>query len=182
MSDPNDTKSGFELVGGEPHAWLIEAKQLKRAADLVLPELREIFSVSPQGRPRFEDAKLFNSYMLLAGLALENLAKGILVKRNPGVVTQDKFILKGHDLQQLAQQVLSTLSKNELDILNRLTEFVTWAGRYPINLYAAKNVHPGFIPSTDRPGSTEAAIPPNRRYFIAKKDFIGPQSPASISV
>jgi hypothetical protein len=79
MSNPNDTKNSFELIGGEPHAWLIEARQLKRAADLVLPELREIFSVSPHGRPRYEDVKLKNSYMLLAGLALENLAKGILL-------------------------------------------------------------------------------------------------------
>ena len=45
MSDPNDTKSGFELVGGEPHAWLIEARQLKRAADLVLPELRACLQI-----------------------------------------------------------------------------------------------------------------------------------------
>jgi hypothetical protein len=81
MSDPNDTKSTFEILGGEPHAWLTEARQLKRAADLVRPELKEIFAVPRNGRPRFEDAKLCNSYMLLAGLALENLAKGILVPK-----------------------------------------------------------------------------------------------------
>jgi hypothetical protein len=34
----------------------------------------------------------------------------------------------------------------------------------------------------NRPSSTEAAIPPNRLYLIAKEDFIVPQSPASILV
>jgi hypothetical protein len=149
MSDSDDTKSDFEIVGQEPHAWLMEATQLKRAADLVRQELTKIFAVSPQGRPRYEDAVLFNSYMLLAGLALENLAKGILVGRNSGVVTPDMFNLKGHNLQQLAQQAVPTLSKTELDILSRLTAFVTWAGRYPIHLQAAKNIHPSFTPTRD---------------------------------
>jgi hypothetical protein len=149
MPNSNDTKSAFENVGAEPHAWLIEAKQLKRAADLILPELKNIFAVSPHQRPRFEDAKLFNSYMLLAGLALENITKGILVGRNPGVVTSETFTLKGHNLSQLAKQVTPTLSKHELDTLNKLTEFVKWAGRYPIHLHAKENIHPSFNPSND---------------------------------
>jgi hypothetical protein len=149
MSDQNDTKSAFEIFGGEPHTWLVTARQLKRAADLIPPALKNIFAGSPYERPRFEDAKLCNSYMLLAGLALENLAKGILVGRNPRVVTRETFTLKGHNLHQLAQQAMPTLSKPELNILYRLSEFVKWAGRYPIHLYAAENIHPSYIPSTD---------------------------------
>jgi hypothetical protein len=144
MSDADYMKSAFEMVGQAPSAWLMEATLLKRAADLVRQELTKIFAVSPHGRPRYEDSAFCKSYMLLAGLALENLAKGILVGRNPAVVTPDTFNLKGHNLLQLAQQAVSTLSNNELDILSRLTAFVMWAGRYPIHLRAAENVHPPF--------------------------------------
>jgi hypothetical protein len=144
MSDP-DNKSTFEIVGQEPHAWLMEATQLKRAADLVGQELAKKLAVSPYGRPRYEDIVLFKSYMLLSGLALENLAKGIIVGRNPGVVTPDTFNLKGHNLLQLAQQAALPFSDAERDILDRLTAFVVWAGKYPIHLQATKNVHPPFM-------------------------------------
>jgi hypothetical protein len=149
MFDPED-KSAYELTGQEPHAWLMEATQLKRAADLVRQELMKVFAAFPQGftahsRPPFEDISLFKSYMLLSGLALENLAKGILIGRNSTVVTPETFTLKGHNLLWLARQVAAPLSEHELDLLARLTAFVEWAGRYPIHLRAAENVHPSFV-------------------------------------
>jgi hypothetical protein len=148
MFDPED-KSVYEVTGQAPDAWLMEATFLKRAADLVRLELTKVFTAFPDGftahrRPPFEDIALFNPYMLLSGLAFENLTKGIIVGRNPGVVTPEKFKLKDHNLRKLAKQVTPTLSKNELDLLDRLTAFVEWAGRYPIHLYAAKNVQPSF--------------------------------------
>jgi hypothetical protein len=93
--------------------------------------------------------------MLLSGLAIENLVKGILVGRNPEVVSPDKFDLNqlagskgGHGLLKLAQQASPALSHDEVDILGRLETFVIWAGRYPIHLRSAETVHPAFI-STD---------------------------------
>jgi hypothetical protein len=109
----------------------------------------KVFTSFPDGftahrRPPFEDIALFKSYMLLSGLALENLTKGIIVGRKPGVVTPDTFNLKEHNLLKLAQQVARPFSKNERDILDRLTAFVMWAGRYPIPLRATDNDHPLF--------------------------------------
>src|SRR5690348_16349240 len=108
MFEASDTKSTFELIGQSPHAWLSSATQLKRAADLVREELKRILSVYPYGRAAYEDLVLYNSYMLLAGLALENLTKGILIGRNPSVVGPDRLDLKllanskgGHDLSRL---------------------------------------------------------------------------------
>jgi len=79
----------------------MEATLLKRAADLVRPVLTKVFTAFPDGftahrRPPFEDIALSGSYMLLSGLALENLTKGILVGRDPGLVTPERFMLKDH--------------------------------------------------------------------------------------
>jgi hypothetical protein len=150
MSDP-DNKSVFEILGQEPHSWLMEATLLKRAADLVRQELTKMFAAFPHGSPPYEDIALCKSYMLLSGLALENLAKGIIVGRNPGVVTPDTFNLKGHNLLQLSHQAALPLSDNERKLLDRLTDFIEWAGRYPIHLKAAKNIPQSFGPTDFEP-------------------------------
>lgn len=92
--------------------------------------------------------------MLLSGLAFENLTKGILIGRKPGAVTATKFNVEqlagkgGHNLATLAQQVKPALSSSQLDVVRRLTDFVIWAGRYPIAMRSTKTSHPSFI-STD---------------------------------
>jgi len=151
MFDEDDTKSTFEILGQSPHVWLSSATQLKRAADLVREELKKILSVYPRGRARFEDLQLFNSYMLLAGLALENLTKGILIGRNPSIVSSVNLDLKllvntkgGHDLFRLAQQAAPNLSPIEMNLVERLVVFVVWAGKYPIHIRASETNHPTF--------------------------------------
>ncbi len=155
VSDSDDTKSTFEIIARSPHAWLMAAKQLKRAADLIRQELTKVLAVYPRRRAHYEDLARFKSYRLLSGLAIENLVKGILGGRNPGVVSPDKFDLSriacskgGHDLLKLAQQAAPTLSDDERDILARLATFVIWAGKYPIHLRSTETVHPSFV-STD---------------------------------
>jgi len=151
MFDEDDTKSTFEILGQSPHVWLSSATQLKRAADLVREELKKILSVYPRGRARYEDLVLFNSYMLVAGLALENLTKGILIGRNPSIVSSVNLDLKslvntkgGHDLSKLAQQAATDLSPIEIDLVERLAVFVVWAGKYPIHIRANETNHPTF--------------------------------------
>jgi hypothetical protein len=89
--------------------------------------------------------------MLLAGLALENLTKGILIGRNPSIVSSVNLDLKllvntkgGHDLSKLAQQAAPNLSPNEMDLVERLVVFVVWAGKYPIHIRANETKHPTF--------------------------------------
>jgi len=131
------------------------AKQLKRAADLIRQELMKVLSVYLRRRAHYEDLALFKSYMLLSGLALENLVKGILVGRNPAVVSPDKFDLSriagskgGHKLLEVAQQAEPTLSDDERDIRGRLATFMIWAEKCPIHLKSSETVHPSFV-STD---------------------------------
>jgi hypothetical protein len=90
--------------------------------------------------------------MLLDGLSLENLIKGILIGRNPSVVNSNSLDIKllskskgGHDLSKLMQKASIELSLEEFDVVERLTKFVVWAGKYPIHFKADQNNQPSFI-------------------------------------
>lgn len=151
MSNPENTNL-FELVGRDSHTWLFNAVQLKRAADVVRVEIDKAFVVvnHPYGKVPIQDVYLFYSYYLLAGLSLENLAKGILIGRNPNVVSSGQLDLKmlvgsgnGHDLPNLAHRMVVSLSQREQDLLSRLKEFIVW-GKYPIPLKENKTIHQTF--------------------------------------
>jgi hypothetical protein len=74
-------------------------------------------------------------YMLLAGLAIENLAKARIVSSHPSPTKADRLEkdLKSHDLINLVERAGITPSEDESYLLERLEVFVTWAGRYPIS-------------------------------------------------
>jgi hypothetical protein len=81
----------FELAGRECGHWLSRANALKRGADLILDELNKSLAIYPYGRAPYEELALFLPYMLLSGYALENLMKGILVEKNPSIVSNGEF-------------------------------------------------------------------------------------------
>jgi hypothetical protein len=152
MSNPAQDTNSYELIGRDPHTWLFHATQLKRAADAIKVEIDKAFAASnyPYGRVPIQDLYLFYSYFLLAGLSLENLAKGILIGRNPNIVSNGKLNLKmlagssnGHHLPNLAGQVGILLSEEERNILPRLKECIVW-GKYPIHLTASGTIHQSF--------------------------------------
>lgn len=147
MSNKQKANHEFQTTGQEPGIWLGEAQQLKRAADVVLAELNEILSVYPYGRASYEDLSLFKAYMLLSGIALENLVKGILVCRDPSIVGNDKVdkvrwkgSSHGHDLAELAKQTGIAFTLDEKGLFRRLSTFVVWGGRYPIPIKSSDMV------------------------------------------
>lgn len=74
-------------------------------------------------------------FYLLAGLALENIMKGILIARDKSLLSKgmisNKKILK-HNLSDLFKEVGLALSDRELNLVERVSETVVWAGRYPV--------------------------------------------------
>ena len=138
MSQKLDAERLFEIVGQDPQSWLEWANQLKMSADVIWVEFEKILHLS-QVLPGVREKKLsyLNSFMLLTGLAFENLIKGILVGRDKTVVDRQKIdnrlwkVRGGHGIAELAKRVTS-ISSDELDLLRRLEEFLFWAGRYPL--------------------------------------------------
>jgi len=129
----------YAFVGQDALGWLEYATTLKLSADVILQELIRI-SPQPQVRTGVRERKLayVRSFMLLTGLAFENLIKGILIARQPSLVDKQKLntklwssVRKGHGISTLAKKVTS-LTPAELNLLTRLEEYLVWGGRYPI--------------------------------------------------
>lgn len=81
------------------------------------------------------------SYILLAGLALENALKGILILGNPSLVNQGHLhgSIKTHDLLELARACPSlSLSDDDRHVLSVCQDAIPYWGRYPVPLRYAE--------------------------------------------
>jgi hypothetical protein len=81
-----------------------------------------------------------NSYMLMAGYAVENLLKAICVKRlslkgipKIGFGGGPDQIPPRHEYVNFAIRELGDITDDERALLERLSVFVKWAGRYPVD-------------------------------------------------
>jgi hypothetical protein len=72
---------------------------------------------------------------MVFGFALENLAKGIIVCRDPSLVSGarlERWPGKGHDLVALFDRAGVNVSTEEKDTLVRVSRIAEWQGRYPV--------------------------------------------------
>ncbi len=73
---------------------------------------------------------------LLYGFALENLLKGLFVRRNPEAIKSDKIgVAFSHNLVDLAREAGFNASAAEIALLQKLTTVTVWSGRYPVSKY-----------------------------------------------
>jgi len=128
-----------------PEAWRGTAIGLKRSADIIWERWFGIFSRCEGGKT-FEatpqecgDVRLLlPSFLLLAGLALENALKGLLISNDPSIVdSRVKWDIGsgGHDLGALLESIGLSPTSEEKEFLDALTQAVLWSGRYPVPKY-----------------------------------------------
>jgi hypothetical protein len=91
MTNNQNAKGIFELIGKDPFSWLGQAQEMKTVADIILPIL-QIELATPPTFPETQRKRLayVGSYMLFIGLAFENLIKGILIGRDAALVTEEE--------------------------------------------------------------------------------------------
>ena len=133
-------------LGTGPRSWKWHARSLKNAADVVLDRYRlaitELGSIKGgrMNRPEEEwyerDARLISAYYLLMGLAIENLAKGIIMAMHPEylmnnmVLNKDK--IRDHRVYFLLKNNNISGFENDEALLNALETWVLWMSRYPV--------------------------------------------------
>lgn len=156
-----------------PLLWMVAAYRLKRAADTLLAvskaaskaEMDRAFEehkARKAGTPapdalsdievinRITDMSQIDTYYMLTGLAIENAVKGILVVKNPTLVTDDgQFKISTHNLIHCLEKCSIAMSDIERNALTALQEYVVWAGRYPGPVKA-------FLPERDASGNFKA--------------------------
>jgi len=134
-----------------PDGWLCFANELLEAAEVLwkhsdenlrievtsglsqAPEVKKIFTVR-------------RTYLLLAGFAMENLLKGLLVAASAEHITSGKLSaeLKSHKLLELGELVPDlSLTSDERAFCKLAQEAIPYWGRYPIPLEAN-----GVLPET----------------------------------
>jgi hypothetical protein len=113
-----------------PVAWKANAMSLNRAYEelkrVALADVKAMFDdVEPAG------PSITASVLMLGGFAVENLLKGMAAKRKKIPIVKGKPKFVHHGLIALARDAEVDLSADEEVLLQRLTEFIMWAGRYP---------------------------------------------------
>lgn len=89
---------------------------------------------------------------MLAGLALENLAKGVVVGDEPSRVGVDRLRdwgAQGHDLVWLFEKAHVVLTDAETELVLQLNSMVEWSGRYPVPMRWKDYEGTGAMKQTD---------------------------------
>ncbi len=147
----------FELALLHPGIWVLEARRLRSAADLIFAAYLADLAAFEHGQPpsSLDHLELVMPASLLYGLAVENLLKAIILKNVKPAATRRRlpeWPSDGHDLEKLASRAIVTLNDCERDMLRRLSAFVRWAGRYPIPKaltqmwLVQRGISPDFVP------------------------------------
>jgi hypothetical protein len=136
-------------------AWFRIADELGAAMELLEPQIERFWECfrADAGVVEKKDSEpppnhsLINVHMMLAGFAIENLCKGHLAghltwkERKKVEAGELPKCLDGHKILKLARRTGMTLSEFERDLLARITDVISWRGRYPAPLS-----HDGIVP------------------------------------
>ena len=137
VTDKKTLAEQFMLRANSPESWRGSARALKVCADLVFVSHRRAVdaviggNVSEAMRGGIAIGPVF---FFLAGLAIENLVKGLLVLHG-GVEAHRASLpgeLKGHGIWARVARLKISLSPEEAQLVRRLETAVEWAGRYPV--------------------------------------------------
>ena len=140
----------YESVTTNPKAWLSNAKSLKLGASIFKPHFDTELPTNRSEKTEGFKTSLGPIYLLLVGFSIENYAKAVSIKFDPNVTENGKLKrLKRHDLLGLLSDIDFILSSEEEELVERLEQFVLWAGRYPVptnakNVSPKKRRHPGL--------------------------------------
>jgi hypothetical protein len=124
----------FKQPGSEdlknPLLWLTQAEAMSQAA-LVLIEAEPSFDNLPAEMRGICDSQYCAVALMLVGYSLEVCLKAmILVKAGVEAYSEAERKYLTHDLKKLATFFVD-LDAKDLAILELLTHFIAWAGRYP---------------------------------------------------
>jgi hypothetical protein len=139
----------FADVASTPFFWFVQARDLLSAAHVLLEQhevAKERYWGPMPGKsgrvkltPDQQEASRFLGLpqiaQMLFGLALEVLLKGLLIARKPELVQGDQLtpaLTGNHSLGALLDLAAITLTGEERELADRLSESIRWAGRYPV--------------------------------------------------
>ena len=144
-ADPNYWQDGFLKDINRASAWILSARDLLEHLRSTADTLQMAWIAFHQAWIEFQRDRasmqpapprgLHRVYLFLSAIAIENLLKAVLVDQakwpDSQVAQKIPKQLNSHSLLNLAAAGGIKLAENEIEILERLTEFGIWLGRYP---------------------------------------------------
>ncbi len=136
-----EADSLFEATAADPNAWLESARSLKLGARPLFEQLTKLLqSAGSRGDIRVEILGYVRASMLVLAVACESLLKAVAARRGLIAVRNKRLNLDpslsargGHGLTEIARNLRLDLTRDEIDLLRRLEEYLVWAGRYPVS-------------------------------------------------
>ena len=126
--------------------WISKAKDLLQSAKLIEPKVLRLWENYQEKLDGITDELLPDHYQgtffMLLAYAVENLLKAAIIRKK-SLEYKSKFRetlkfpkeLQSNDLVNLARKAQLEFSREEEDLLRRLTRSAVWYGRYPIPLH-----------------------------------------------
>lgn len=152
--DPEAIPTSQDLKA--PILWLSHAHALSQAATIVLRANPEFDSLPLLTRSMC-DSQYRAVGLMLVGYSLEIALKAMLIiKKGVSAYTEEEKIFRHHKLVKLSE-FIPDLDEKDKAILDLLTRFLEWAGRYP-------------DPGSGREASAEGIFTISEKYQIAAKD------------
>jgi hypothetical protein len=138
--DQHNALQRFVLNAG-PDGWMGYAEELKEAADLLWGHAHSGRTVGLRRNDvegethRIDKPSVLRTYILLSGLALENILKGLAVSGDPSLINKGKLDrrIKTHHLLDLVGLCDGlSLSEAETEVCRVAQEAIPYWGRYPV--------------------------------------------------
>ena len=153
--DKNSPKSFWDdqhkRLAGDQYEWIHTAYDLAQAFEILVKESREEMSSNC--------CDISKPAIFLGALAIENLLKAIRISQLSSIFNaRGEFVLDTHDLLTLVSDAGIKVSEEESVNLERLWQFIVWAGRYPIPLFS-NDMRPRTLPGGGYAPRTAYPIP-----------------------
>lgn len=129
------------IVEGSPTSWLSVGEELMDAAEIIWEynngiQRSETIHTDEEILEQRMISSISRPYFLLAGFAIENVLKGIIVYDDPTTINTGKLkYIKTHKITQLINEItVIELDAKELELFKNIEEAIPYWGRYPIPL------------------------------------------------
>ncbi len=114
-----------------PHSWLFSSMSLKRAANVLWCQVQKDYEAVLNSDHDKLSQSISSTLLLVLGYCIENLIKGLCIQKEGAFNAKGEFRFKNHKLLDLLEKVDIHLSDKEIELTERLEQFIIWAGKYP---------------------------------------------------
>ncbi|HEX8947147.1 MAG TPA: hypothetical protein VF829_02965 [Candidatus Paceibacterota bacterium] len=133
--DDQQRKSDFEQSAHDSWRWILEGEKLSQAANYLHKEytdaLEAIKKKSVESWP--PGAEMLAPMIFIRAISLENLVKALYIKYGNSVTDGNgKLDFNKHDLLWFYRYLDITLSRNQENTLEKLSQAIYSWGRYPV--------------------------------------------------